>query len=94
MYRQRRQRNAQRGTRFLASRFAAKEALFKAMGTGLRAPAAWHACHVLPDALDKPVLTCNGALHNWMVERRLHAQISLSDEADFCLAFCILEQTP
>lgn len=91
VYQQRQTRHPQQGLRFLASRFAAKEALSKAMGTGFRAPVAWHTCSVLPDPCGKPILTCYDSLSVWMAERGLHVHISLSDEVEYCLAFCILE---
>lgn len=91
LYQQRQLRNPQQGLRFIASRFAAKEALSKAMGTGFRAPMAWHTCSILPATDGRPVLTCYGSLLAWMTERGLHAQLSLSDEVEYCLAFCILE---
>ena len=37
--------------RFLAKRFAAKEAFVKALGTGMRHPAPWHNINVTHDAL-------------------------------------------
>ena len=42
--------------RFLAKRFAAKEAFSKALGTGLRAPATFQNIAVSHDALGKPIL--------------------------------------
>ncbi len=43
-----------------AARFAAKEAVVKALGTGLRGQMAWTDMEVLPDALGKPMLTLSG----------------------------------
>lgn len=91
-YERRAARHQRQAIRFLASRFAAKEALSKAMGTGFRAPMAWHGCSVLPDAQGKPVAQCYGDLQVWMEERGLQVHVSLSDEVEYCLAFCILEQ--
>lgn len=43
---------------FLAGRFAAKEALSKALGTGIGAGVSFQEIEVLPDSLQKPVMTC------------------------------------
>src|SRR5690349_20435322 len=48
--------------RFLAKRFAAKEALGKALGTGIRAPVLLPAIAVAHDALGKPMLEFDGEL--------------------------------
>ena len=78
--------------RFLAKRFAAKEAFSKALGTGIRPPATLNAIAVVHDALGKPVINCYGELEKLLKNRRLSAQLSISDEADYAVAFVILEQ--
>ena len=80
-------------TRFLAKRFAAKEAFGKALGTGIRAPVLLPAIGVGHDALGKPVLELAPSVAALLVERRLVAHLSLSDEQDYAVAFVILEQT-
>ena len=44
----------------LAARFAAKEAVFKALGTGLRPGMWWHDVSVITGGLGKPELVLNG----------------------------------
>ena len=44
----------------VAGRFAAKEAVFKVLGTGWRAPMAWTDIEVANDALGKPLVTLTG----------------------------------
>ena len=78
-------------TRFLAKRFAAKEAFGKALG--IRAPVLLPAIGVGHDALGKPVLELAPAVAALLAERRLVAHLSLSDEQDYAVAFVILEQT-
>jgi len=78
--------------RFLAKRFAAKEALAKALGTGLRAPVTLGNIAVRHDALGRPVYVAMAQLSEWMRLRgigRLH--LSLSDEREHALAFAIVE---
>ena len=43
-----------------AGRFAAKEAVFKALGTGWRGKMAWTDMEILPDAAGKPQLVLTG----------------------------------
>lgn len=78
--------------RFLAKRFAAKEALGKALGTGIRAPVLLTAIAVAHDELGKPKFAYSGELADWIAERGLAAHLSLSDEADYALAFAIVEK--
>ncbi len=78
--------------RFLAKRFAAKEAFGKALGTGVRAPATLPAIAVGHDALGKPVFSYSDELAALLREKRLTAHLSISDERDYAVAFVILEQ--
>lgn len=78
--------------RFLAKRFAAKEAFGKALGTGVRAPATLPAIAVDHDDLGKPQFAYSDALAALLSEKRLTAHLSISDERDFAVAFVILEQ--
>ena len=79
--------------RFLAKRFAAKEALGKALGTGIRAPVLLPAIAVVHDELGKPAFAFADDLESWLAERRLVAHLSLSDEATHALAFVVVEQS-
>jgi len=77
--------------RFLAKRFAAKEALGKALGTGIRAPLLLPRIAVTHDALGKPVFAFAPPLAAHLAERRLVAHLSISDEQDYAIAFVVLE---
>jgi len=79
---------------FLAKRFAAKEALAKAVGTGLRPPVLMPAMTVGHDALGKPAFVFDAALSAWLSERGMQrVHLSLSDEHDLALAFVVIEST-
>lgn len=93
VYQQRSAKSEVRGVRYLASRFAAKEAFSKAMGCGFRPPMSWHGLQILNDAAGKPMIQLAEPLAAWMAERQLQAQISLSDEQDYALAFVIFERS-
>ncbi|MFT3803404.1 MAG: holo-ACP synthase [Burkholderiaceae bacterium] len=80
--------------RYLAKRFAAKEAFSKALGLGLRGPMTLLSLQILNDRRGQPIAHPRKALAPYLAERRLSAHVSLSDEVDSALAFVILEQAP
>jgi holo-[acyl-carrier protein] synthase len=93
-YRARSAKNAVRGLRFLATRFSAKEAFSKAIGLGMRMPMTWRSAQMLNAPGGKPVIVCSGALADFMREQRLTAQVTISDEADYGVAFVVVTQAP
>ncbi len=92
LFHERRARNPVRGMRYLATRFSAKEAFSKAIGLGLRPPMTWPAAQMLNDDTGKPYLVCSGALDEFMRQNRLSAQVSISDEAQYGVAFVVVTQ--
>jgi len=75
-----------------AARFAAKEALFKALGTGLVAPFSWQQLEVKRDAAGQPRLECHGALAERLAGQgdvRIH--LSLSHTRTSAAAVVLLE---
>ena len=78
--------------RFLAKRFAAKEAFGKAIGIGVAAPATLPNVAVGHDELGKPVFAYAPALDAWLRERGLVAHLSISDEKDYATAFVVVER--
>ncbi len=89
-YHARSSKNAVRGLRFLATRFSAKEAFSKAIGLGMRMPMTWRSAQMLNAPSGKPVIVCSGALEEFMRVNGLTAQVSVSDEADYAVAFVIV----
>lgn len=84
---------ARYSARYLAKRFAAKEAFSKAIGTGLREPMTLLSLQVLNRRGGAPVLVPRKALAGWLAERGLVGHVSLSDEVDSAVAFVVVEQT-
>ena len=81
-------------SRFLAKRFAAKEAFSKAMGTGIRKPVTWCYIAVGHDARGKPVIDPHPDLARRMGELGIvNGHISITDEQDTAVAFVVLEAT-
>jgi holo-[acyl-carrier protein] synthase len=78
--------------RFLAKRFAAKEALGKAFGTGIRAPVLLTAIAVIHDASGKPAFAFSPALEAWVAAQGLVCHLSLSDEREHALACVVVER--
>ncbi|NDH51181.1 MAG: holo-ACP synthase [Betaproteobacteria bacterium] len=95
-WRARGERWPERGVRYLATRFSAKEAFSKAIGLGMRMPMGWRMCEIAkrpsgdPNA-GKPCIVLHGELLNWFEARRLQAHVSLSDESDYATSFCVVE---
>lgn len=78
--------------RFLAKRFAAKEAFSKAMGTGIRRPVSWRWIAVGHDRRGKPIIDPHPLLAAYMDERGIGGHhISITDEHDTAIAFVVLE---
>ena len=85
----------ERGVRYLATRFSAKEAFSKAIGLGMRMPMTWRLCEVGKLPSGRPVIVLHGVLKDWCEARGLHAHISVSDESDYATSYCVVEtQTP
>lgn len=78
--------------RLLMKRFAAKEALAKAAGTGLRYPLALSNITVTHDALGKPAFVFTAELAAHFAARGIaRHHLSISDERDSAVAFVVLE---
>jgi holo-[acyl-carrier protein] synthase len=88
----RRARVPARGVRYLATRFSAKEAFSKAIGTGIRWPMTWRACEILNEPSGKPVLRLSGELAEWFSAQGLVAHVTVTDETDYAASFVVVEK--
>ena len=87
-----RYRQSTRPAWFLASRFAAKEAVSKALGTGLRYPVTLHAISVVTDGLGRPSLQFQGGLPAYLKRQaigRMH--LSITHEKGLACAIVVVE---
>lgn len=91
-YRRRKAKVEARGIRFLATRFAAKEAFSKAIGLGMHVPMTWRAMQTLNAPSGKPIVVTSGPLKEFMEYNGLTAQVSITDEAEYAVAFVIVEK--
>ncbi|AZY49834.1 holo-ACP synthase [Bordetella avium] len=87
-------RDTVRGIRFLATRFAAKEAFSKAIGLGMRMPMTWTRVQTLNAPGGRPLLVIDQALRPWYDERFGAAHVSITDESDMAAAYVIVEARP
>jgi len=90
-YETRRARSASRGLAFLATRFAAKEAVSKAIGLGLRSPMTWRAVEIVNAPSGQPQVVAHGALAEFLRARRLRLSVSVTDEQTLAMAFVVAE---
>lgn len=90
-YSARRARSASRGLAFLATRFAAKEAVSKALGLGMRSPMSWRAVEIVNAPSGQPQVVVHGALADFVRTKRLRLSVSVSDEQAMAMAFVVAE---
>lgn len=91
IYHRRSEKVLSRGLRFLATRFAAKEAFSKAIGLGMTMPMMWQHCEILKRSSGEPYIVLHGQLRDWCEQRKLYAHVSVSDEAAYAVAFVVAE---
>ena len=91
-FRSRSKRWPERGIRYLATRFSAKEAFSKAIGLGMRMPMAWSLCEVGKLPSGQPVIVLHGGLKTWFEAQGLRAHVSVTDETDYAASFVVVEK--
>lgn len=75
---------------FLAKRFAAKEAVVKAFGTGFREEVLLTNISIVNDQLGKPAVNLSGATKEYADKLGIISwQISIADEQEYVVAFAI-----
>ena len=90
-YRARSARWPERGVRYVATRFSAKEAFSKAIGMGMRMPMTWRLCEVAKLPSGQPTLVLHGVLKEWFEAKGLSAHVSVSDESDYATSYVVVE---
>ena len=77
---------------FLANRFAAKEALSKALGTGLRYPVTLHSIGVISTEIGRPEFSYSEPLKSYLESRKVtNAHLSITHEKGLVCAVVVLE---
>ena len=81
---------------YFSKRFAAKEALSKALGTGFRNNLNFNDIEILNDKMGKPYYLKSKKIDKMIQKRfkikRYNLFLSISDEKDYSVAFTILHQ--
>ena len=79
-----------RSTEHFAGRWAAKEAIFKALGTGWRGKVQWTDFEIRHDGLGKPVVHVTGTSKDFLIEERIaDVLLSLSHCREYATATAI-----
>jgi holo-[acyl-carrier protein] synthase len=84
----------ERGVRYLATRFSAKESFSKAIGLGMRMPMTWRSCEIANHASGAPFIKLHGELKVWFEAKGLLAHVTVTDETDYAASFCVVEMNP
>jgi holo-[acyl-carrier protein] synthase len=85
-------RRRRKAAAYLAKRFAAKEALSKALGTGIHHPVNWHNVWVVNNRSGEPSFEFSQALRDLLERRGVEkVHLSLTDEIGMACAFVVLE---
>ena len=83
----------ERGLRYLATRFSAKEAFSKAVGLGMRMPMTWRAVR---DRQPAPAASrsscCTAGSRTGSRREGLTAHVTVTDETDYAASFVVVEQ--
>ena len=82
----------ERGLRYLATRFSAKEAFSKAIGLGMRMPMTWRNCEIAKADSGKPEIVLHGVLKDWFEAKGLTAHVTVTDETDYAASFVVVEK--
>lgn len=78
---------------FLRGRFAAKEAVFKALGAPSEMLKRWSDIEILSDAVGAPRVVLHGGASVWAQAQGVQRwHVSLSADRDCYLAFCVAER--
>lgn len=79
---------------FLAKRFAAKEALAKALRTGFRQPVFLNNISILHNEHNAPYFALTDELQQWLNNKNIkNLHLSISDEKEYAIAFVVAEQS-
>ena len=82
-------------TNYLSKRFAAKEALAKALGTGFRNGLNFKDIQILNDKLGKPYYVISTKLKDLIKKKKkiknFNLFLSISDEKDYSIAFALIQ---
>ena len=86
-------RQRERDSNFLAKRFAAKEAISKALGTGIGRGVSFQNIVISNDSKGVPLVSVSkGALKALEAQGASRVLLSISDEKEYAIAFAVLAE--
>ena len=77
---------------FIASRWEVKEAVSKALGTGIADVVTFHSMEVMHNAKGAPLMIFNEPLKERLMQQGLFVHVSITDEKNVVAAFAVAEQ--
>lgn len=84
--------NSKQKGRYLAKKFAVKEALVKAMGTGIGNGVGWQMAQVEHTQQGQPYLSVSGAIEAFFIANKIvNCKVSISDAQHYAVATVLLE---
>ncbi len=92
LFEKRKSLGSERMNAFLASRWAVKEAISKALGTGITAEVSFHAMEILHTASGAPMVLFKGNLKDRLQEEGIFVHVSITDEKSVVAAFAVAEK--
>jgi holo-[acyl-carrier protein] synthase len=92
IYEARRRRSPERAMAFLATRFAAKEAVSKAVGLGMRQPMSWRAVEIVNEPGGRPCAVANGPLAAFLEAHHVRLHVSVADVEQVAIAQAVAER--
>lgn len=92
IYEKRLSLSKERGLSFLASRWAVKEAISKALGTGISGDVTFHAMTIMHTQNGAPMAVFSASLKERLQSQGIFVHITITDEKTVAAAFAVAEQ--
>ena len=92
LYEKRKSLSREHALAFIASRWAVKEAVSKALGTGIADDVTFHSMDVMHNAKGAPLMIFNDPLKERLMQQGLFVHVSITDEKNVVAAFAVAEQ--
>lgn len=92
LYEKRKSLSRDHALAFIASRWAVKEAVSKALGTGIANDVTFHSMEVMHNAKGAPLMIFNDPLKERLMQQGLFVHVSITDEKNVVAAFAVAEQ--
>ena len=92
LYEKRKALSADHAMAFIASRWAAKEAVSKALGTGISGDVTFQSMEVMHNGEGAPLMLFKDPLKERLMQEGIFVHVSITDEKNVVAAFAVAEQ--